>query len=126
MCFEVDDIDDVLRVYRALIPDGVAVKEPGGVHFGEVRIFDPECNPISLSERSFGIATERRGLPRIGHIAIHMLQPQRTADFLTKIFGMRELGTTQLRRTQGRFNRSDARRVGKEWFSKGSTRGSPY
>jgi catechol 2,3-dioxygenase-like lactoylglutathione lyase family enzyme len=104
MGFEVESIDQVLRAYRELVSGGVAVREPGGVHFGEVRIFDPECNPISLSERAFGVPREQRGLPRIGHIAIHMLQPQRTADFLTRLFGMRALGTTQLRRTQGRFN----------------------
>lgn len=102
--FEVDSIADTLRRYRELIPAGIAVKEPGGPHFGEVRIFDPECNPISLSEKAFGIKAAERGLPRIGHIAIHMLQPQRTADFLVALFGMRELGTTNLRRKEGRFN----------------------
>lgn len=102
--FEVESIDEVLKTYREIIPGGVAVREPGGPCYGEVRIFDPECNPISLSERGFGIATEKRSLPRIGHIAMHMLQPSRTAEFLTKIFGMRELRTTSERRTQGRFN----------------------
>jgi catechol 2,3-dioxygenase-like lactoylglutathione lyase family enzyme len=104
MGFEVDDIDAVLAKYRELIPGGVAVQEPGPPHYGEVRIFDPECNPISLSQRAFGMAGDERGLPRIGHIAIHMMQPQRTADFLTALFGMRELGTTALRRSEGRFN----------------------
>lgn len=102
--FEVDSIDETLKRYREIVPGGVAVLEPGGVHYGEARIFDPECNPISLSERAFGVTGSARGLPRIGHIAVHMLQPQRTADFMTAIFGMRELGTTQERRRQGRFN----------------------
>lgn len=101
---EVDSIDETLKKYRELIPGGVAVREPGGVHYGEVRIFDPECNPISLSERAFGVKTQERSLPRIGHIAIHTLQPQRSASFMTALFGMRELGTTSERRRQGRFN----------------------
>jgi catechol 2,3-dioxygenase-like lactoylglutathione lyase family enzyme len=100
----VDDIDEVLRRYRELIPGGVALREPGSVHYGEVRIFEPECNPVSLSQKAFGVKTAERRLPRIGHIAIHTLQPQRCADFFTALFGMRELGTTQERRTQGRFN----------------------
>lgn len=104
MGFEVDSIDETLKHYRQLIPGGIALKESGGPHYGEVRIFDPECNPISLSERAFGIKNSHRGLPRIGHIAIHMLQPQRTADFMIELFGMRELGTTDLRRQEGRFN----------------------
>jgi catechol 2,3-dioxygenase-like lactoylglutathione lyase family enzyme len=103
--FEVDSIDEVLKLYREVIPGGVAVKEPGGPFYGEVRIFDPECHPISLSECAFGMGEERRGLPRIGHIAVHMLQPQRAADFMTKVLGMRELRTNDLRRKQGRFNR---------------------
>lgn len=101
---EVDSIDQVLEAYRKLVPGGIAVREPGGPHYGEVRIFDPELNPISLSERAFGVTGERRSLPRIGHIAIHTLQPQRSADFFTALFGLRELKTTELRRQQGRFN----------------------
>jgi catechol 2,3-dioxygenase-like lactoylglutathione lyase family enzyme len=100
----VDDIDAVLAKYREVIPGGIAVKEPEGIQYGEVRIFDPECNPISLSENGFGVGKGKRGLPRIGHIAIHTLQPQRSADFMTALFGMRELKTTQERRSQGRFN----------------------
>lgn len=104
MGFEVYDIGAVLKRYRELIPGGVALREPGGPHYGEVRIFDPECNPISLSETGFRVPGEAHGLPRIGHIAIHMLQPQRCANFFTELFGMRELRTTELRRKQGRFN----------------------
>jgi len=100
----VDSIDAVLAKYRELVPGGIAVREPDGVQYGEVRIFDPECNPISLSESGFGVGQGKRGLPRIGHIAIHTLQPQRSADFLTALFGMRELRTTEERRQQGRFN----------------------
>jgi catechol 2,3-dioxygenase-like lactoylglutathione lyase family enzyme len=101
---DVESIDTVLAKYRELVPGGIAVREPEGVQYGEVRIFDPECNPISLSESGFGVGRGKRGLPRIGHIAIHTLQPQRSADFLTALFGMRELRTTAERRSQGRFN----------------------
>jgi catechol 2,3-dioxygenase-like lactoylglutathione lyase family enzyme len=101
---DVESIASVLARYRELVPGGVAVREPDGIQYGDVRIFDPECNPISLSESGFGVAQGKRGLPRIGHIAIHTLQPQRSADFLTALFGMRELRTTAERRSQGRFN----------------------
>jgi catechol 2,3-dioxygenase-like lactoylglutathione lyase family enzyme len=104
MGMQVDSIEDTLRKYRELVPGGVAVREPGGPHYGEVRIFDPECNPISLSGTAFGVKDGEHGFPRIGHIAIHTLQPQRSADFMTALFGMRELGTTAERRRQGRFN----------------------
>ena len=102
--FEVDSIADVLARYEQILPGGVIVREDGDVHSGEVRVFDPECNPVSLSERAFSIAKEERRLPRIAHIACHMLQPQRTADFFIKLLGLRELKTTELRRRAGRFN----------------------
>jgi catechol 2,3-dioxygenase-like lactoylglutathione lyase family enzyme len=101
---DVDSIDAVLATYRDLVPGGIAVREPDGIQYGEVRIFDPESNPISLSENGFGVGKGELGLPRIGHIAIHTLQPQRSADFMTALFGMRELKTTAERRAQGRFN----------------------
>jgi catechol 2,3-dioxygenase-like lactoylglutathione lyase family enzyme len=101
---EVDSIEETVARYRQLIPSGVVLREPDTIQYGGVRIFDPECNPISLSETGFGIAKESRGLPRIGHIAVHMLQPQRAEDFYVALFGMRELRTTQERRRQGKFN----------------------
>jgi len=101
---EVDNIADILTRYRQMVPGGVSVQESGGVHCGEVRIFDPECNPVSLSERSFGMEREERKLPRIIHIAFHMLQPQRAANFYMDLLGLRELPTTELRRKAGRFN----------------------
>jgi catechol 2,3-dioxygenase-like lactoylglutathione lyase family enzyme len=101
---EVDDISDTVSRYRQMIPGGVTVREAGGPHYGEVRIFDPECNPVSLSEVAFGMTSEERRLPRMAHIAFHLLQPQRTADFYMNLFGLRELPTTELRRKAGRFN----------------------
>lgn len=101
---EVDSVEETIARYRELIPGGVVLKEPDSIHYGGVRIFDPECNPISLSETGFGIEKEERGLPRLGHVAVHMLQPQRTGDFYIALFGMRELRTTQERRRQGKFN----------------------
>jgi catechol 2,3-dioxygenase-like lactoylglutathione lyase family enzyme len=104
MGLEVDSIDETLKLYRQMLPGGVAVREPRGVTGGEIRIFDPECNPISLSENAFGVRGEERRLPRMIHIASHNLQPQRTADFMMRLFGLRELPTTELRRKAGRFN----------------------
>lgn len=101
---EVDNVEETVARYRELVPNGMVVREPDSIHYGGVRIFDPECNPVSLSATGFGVAGEERPLPRIGHIAVHMLQPQRTGDFYVALFGMRELRTTQERRRQGRFN----------------------
>jgi catechol 2,3-dioxygenase-like lactoylglutathione lyase family enzyme len=101
---EVDNIDETVARYRQLVPGGVVLREPDNIHYGGVRIFDPESNPISLSDTGFGIGAGERALPRIGHVAVHMLQPQRTGDFFISLFGMRELGTTKERRRQGKFN----------------------
>ena len=51
----VDDIDAVVARYRAFDPHATVVRESGDLQHGEVRIYDPECNPVSLSQRNFGL-----------------------------------------------------------------------
>jgi catechol 2,3-dioxygenase-like lactoylglutathione lyase family enzyme len=102
---EVDNLAETLDRYRALRPNMPIVDEPGGLHFGDVRIFDPEGSPISLSERPFGVDTEVRRLPRLRHIAYNALWPEGILNFYILMFGYRELGASKERRQQGRLNR---------------------
>ena len=39
---DVESIDEVLAKYRELVPGGIAVREPEGIGYGDVRIFDPQ------------------------------------------------------------------------------------
>ena len=96
---------EVEKRYRAFKPNWPIVKEPGGLHFGESRIYDPEGNPISLSQNSFGIREGTNRTPRLRHIAYNALWPEGVLDFYTHIFGFRELSASFERRKQNRLNR---------------------
>jgi catechol 2,3-dioxygenase-like lactoylglutathione lyase family enzyme len=87
----VDSIDEVERRYRKFNPRGVFIREAGDLQHGEARIFDPECHPISLSERNFGIEAPNAEYPRIAHIAVGALDPTALFEFYDAVFGFREL-----------------------------------
>src|SRR5215468_11100074 len=67
----VERIDEVVARYRSLYPRGTVVAESGDLQHGEARIYDPECNPVTLSERNFGITGSEQRVPRIAHIALN-------------------------------------------------------
>ncbi|MDX1485045.1 MAG: VOC family protein [Alphaproteobacteria bacterium] len=102
---QVDDMDRVITKYRDRNPRGEVIEEEGGMHFGEVRIFDPECRVVTLSSSDFGIGGEARRLPRIAHIAFNALDPTSVLQFYSELFGFRELDTSFERREQERKNR---------------------
>jgi catechol 2,3-dioxygenase-like lactoylglutathione lyase family enzyme len=87
----VDDIEAVVARYRALQPRGTVVRESGDLQHGEVRIYDPECNPVSLSQRNFGVPVADGRVPRIAHIALNALDTEIMLDFFREVFGFREL-----------------------------------
>lgn len=101
---EVENIEEGKRRYLEFNPRGIVVAEPGGAHSGEARIYDPECNPVSFSERAFGVKEEQR-LPRIRHVAFNALDPETMLEFYCRVLGLRELPTSALRRKEGRANR---------------------
>lgn len=102
---EVDSIDDTVERYRALPTKMPVINEKGGLHFGDVRIFDPEGMPVSLSETSFGVKGAADRLPRLRHIACNALWPEGILNFYSLLFGFRELAASRERRSQGRHNR---------------------
>jgi catechol 2,3-dioxygenase-like lactoylglutathione lyase family enzyme len=88
----VDSLAETEARYRASCPRGTVVRESGAVGYGELRIYDPECKPISLSERNFGLAAGKPpALPRIAHMALNALDPETSFDFYRAVFGFREL-----------------------------------
>ncbi len=87
----VDNLDETLARYRAFNPRGVIIAESGDLQHGEVRIHDPECHPVSLSQRNFGLAGAGGQIPRIAHIALNALDTERVRDFYAQVFGFREL-----------------------------------
>lgn len=87
----VDSIAEVEKRYRKFNPHGVFVREAGDLQHGEARIYDPECHPVTLSERNFGIENPKADSPRIAHIAVGALDPSALYAFYDAVFGFREL-----------------------------------
>lgn len=87
----VDNLDETLARYRAFNPRGVVRPESGDLQHGEVRIHDPECNPVTLSQRRFGLTGAQARVPRIAHIALNALDTELVLDFYREVFGFREL-----------------------------------
>ena len=87
----VDNIDQTIERYHRFNPRGVVVRESGDLHHGEVRIHDPECNPVTLSQRNFGVTGPEPGAPRIAHIALNAVDTRFVFEFYSQVFGFREL-----------------------------------
>jgi len=103
---EVADLEEVKGHYLKFNPRGVIMDEPGDIHHGEIRIYDPECHPVSLSTKAFGLKeTQAKQFPRIRHIAYNALDPERMLQFYVQVLGLREVPTSYVRRQQGAGNR---------------------
>ena len=88
----VESIEEVKSKYLKMFPRGAVIPEAGGIHRGVLRIHDPDGNPVSLSERSFGVAAERK-VPGIRHIAYNAMDPDRMQEFYTEVFGFVEIAS---------------------------------
>jgi catechol 2,3-dioxygenase-like lactoylglutathione lyase family enzyme len=103
---QVDDLEEVKGRFLALNPRGVILQEPEDIHHGEIRIHDPECFPVTLSTKLFGVpANKARRFPRVRHIAYNSLDPEMMLRFYTHVLGLREVPSSYERRRQGRGNR---------------------
>ncbi len=103
---QVDSMERALAEYRRTTYGEVVVDEPSGVHFGDVRFFDPEGMPVSVSEGGFGAPATREVRPaRIQHVAFNSLLPQRILHFYSTVFGFREVTNSVKFRGRGRMNR---------------------
>jgi len=87
----VDDIDAVVARYCAFSPRGTVVAESGDLQHGQARIYDPECNPVTLSATDFGLPASEPRTPRIAHIALNVLDTEAILAFYRDVFGFREL-----------------------------------
>lgn len=103
---DVDDLEAVKGKFLALNSRGMILQEPNDVHHGEIRIHDPECLPVSVSTKGFGVpANKQKAFPRIRHIAYNALDPEIMLRFYTQVFGLREVPSSYVRRQQGLANR---------------------
>jgi catechol 2,3-dioxygenase-like lactoylglutathione lyase family enzyme len=103
---EVDDLEEVKGRFLKLNPRGMIIQEPNDLQHGEIRIHDPECRPVSLSTKRFGVpGSKEKRFPRVRHIAYNALDPEMMLLFYTQVLGLREVPSSYERRQQGRGNR---------------------
>jgi catechol 2,3-dioxygenase-like lactoylglutathione lyase family enzyme len=86
---EVENLEQTKARFRKHNPRGVMVPEMPGIHYGDLRLYDPESIPVSLSCRSFGVTQITQGLPRVGHVGFDVLDPDAMADFYSAVFGFK-------------------------------------
>lgn len=87
----VDSLDEIEARYRKFYPRGTVLRESGDLQHGEMRIYDPECHPVTLSARDFNLGPRKAGVPRIAHIAMGALDPGAVFDFYANVFGLPEM-----------------------------------
>ncbi|MDX1485214.1 MAG: VOC family protein [Alphaproteobacteria bacterium] len=103
---QVDDMARAVAAYRGTTYGDVLIDEPGGIHFGDKRFYDPELAPVSVSEGGFGAPPARDVRPaHIAHVAFNALVPQRILVFYSNLFGFREVTNSINFRGRGRLNR---------------------
>jgi catechol 2,3-dioxygenase-like lactoylglutathione lyase family enzyme len=102
--FQVDDLDTTIARYHDFAPRGLVVDEPDNLSQAEVRIFDNECTPVTLSSGDFGVGGDEDTTPRMRHVAFNALDPERLGDFYQEVFGLRVLGAMKAFRRRGRPN----------------------
>ena len=87
----VDSVEETVERYLKFNPKGIVVPEPGGVHYGEMRIYDPEFMPVSLSQKKFAVPTDEAAMPKLLHVALNAFYPTPVMEFYEQVFGMRPL-----------------------------------
>jgi catechol 2,3-dioxygenase-like lactoylglutathione lyase family enzyme len=96
---QVDDLEEVKGRFLKFNSRGMIIQEANDLHHGEIRIHDPECRPVTVSTKSFGVAASKeKQFPRVRHIAYNALDPDTMLLFYTHVFGMREVPSSYLRR----------------------------
>lgn len=99
---EVDSIEETVERYLKFNPKGIVVPEPGGVHYGEMRIYDPEFMPVSLSQKGFGVPTREAQMPKMLHIALNAFYPTPVMEFYEQVFGLRPLAKANQQRVRAK------------------------
>jgi len=101
---EVDSLEEIKLRYLRFRPRGTIITETNDIHHGQIRIHDPDGNPVTLSEAGFGV-TKNRGLPGIRHVAYNTHDPEGMMEFYSEVFGLREVITSYSYRQNGKLNR---------------------
>lgn len=94
----VEDIREIEARLEEFAPNADLRPEPGDLHHGEYRVFDPNGMAVSVSVKNFGVAVSPNGSPRIRHVALSVPKGDDVLSFFVNVFGFREVSTSLRRR----------------------------
>ena len=102
----IDNIHEIEANLEEYFPNAEITQESGDLHHGQYRVYGPNGLPYSLSTTNFGVEGTPRRIPRIRHLATSFPKwMDDESDFMTKVFGFREVSTTVERRKANRSTR---------------------
>lgn len=101
---QVESVEQAKNLYLKFYPRGPVIPEEGDLYHGIIRIHDPDGNPVTISEKPFGVTEERR-IPGIRHIAYNAMDPEGMREFYSEIFGFVEVPSGLEYRKAGKLNR---------------------
>jgi catechol 2,3-dioxygenase-like lactoylglutathione lyase family enzyme len=102
---QVENLEEVKARYLNFNPRGTIVTESADLHHGEIRIHDIEGNPVTLSQKDFGVGGTDHALPGVRHIAYNTHDPEGMRQFYSEVLGLREVHGSYLYRRNGKLNR---------------------
>jgi catechol 2,3-dioxygenase-like lactoylglutathione lyase family enzyme len=102
----IDDIRELEANLEEYFPQTEITRESDDLHHGECRLYGPNGLPFSISTNNFGVTGTPRRIPRIRHLATCFPKwMDDESDFISKVFGFREVSTTVERRKANRSTR---------------------
>ncbi|MET0502297.1 MAG: VOC family protein [Candidatus Binatia bacterium] len=91
--FYVDDLDETARKIVAFKSSIKLEDSPRDGRYEDKRFHDPEGNRLEIATNPWGTEGIQRN-PGIRHIAIHVKDLERLADFYESVFALKEVGKT--------------------------------
>jgi len=97
----IDDIRELEARLEEFAPRADIQQDKGGVHHGEYRVLDPNGFPVSVSTRAFGTGGPVNDRARIRHVAMRQPNNDAVLDFVSGVFGFREIRSSLAQREKG-------------------------
>jgi catechol 2,3-dioxygenase-like lactoylglutathione lyase family enzyme len=84
----IDDLDALKERIEQYTPDATLEPEPGGPHYGDYRLRDPNGYAVSVSTTNFGLPPAAPRRPAIRHVALCQPNGEAVADFYARVLGL--------------------------------------
>jgi catechol 2,3-dioxygenase-like lactoylglutathione lyase family enzyme len=84
----IDDLDELKDRLQRYAPDPTLEPEPGGPHYGDYRLRDPNGYAVCISTTNFGLPPAEPRRPAIRHVALCQPNGDAVADFYARVLGL--------------------------------------